>query len=83
MKNFSNLLATEQHLDVVINGVKRVAGLHEPLTFNQDDVVTVDGIDVLPQYQHLVIDGVLHIDQPFYCWYHTVSGQGWLLRPCV
>jgi len=82
MKNFSDLLATELHLDVVINGVNRVAGLSESLIFDQDDVVTVDGIGVLPEYQHMAVDGVLHIDQPFYCWYHTVSGQGWLLRPC-
>jgi hypothetical protein len=83
MKNFLDLLATEQQLDVVINGCKSVAGLHDHQAFRQHDVVTIDGIDVLPQYQHLAIDGVLHIDQPFYCWYHTVSGQGWLLEPRV
>ena len=82
MKNFSDLLATELHLDVVINGLPGVAGLHDPLTFDQDDVVTVDGIEVLPRYQHMAVAGVLHIDQPFYRWHHTVSGQGWLLRPC-
>ena len=82
MKNFLDLLATEQHLDVVINGHASRAELHAPLTFEQHDVVTVDGIEVLPRYQHMAKNGVLHIDQPFYCWYHTVSGQGWLLQPC-
>ena len=82
MKNFSDLLATEQHLDVVVNGTPGVAGLHDNLTFDQNDTVTVDGIDVLPRYRNISVNGVLHIDQPFYCWYHTVSGQGWLLRPC-
>jgi hypothetical protein len=83
MKNFLDLLATELHLDVVINGRKSVAGLHDHLTFLQDDVVTIDGIDILPWYRNMATEGVLQIDQPFYCWYHTVSGQGWLLRPQV
>jgi len=83
MKNFSELLATELHLDVVINGHTSVAGLHDHLTFGQDDVVTVDGIDVLPRYRHMAVADVLHIHQPFYCWYHTVSGQGWLLEPQI
>lgn len=83
MKNFLDLLATEQHLDVVINGSTSVAGLHDHLTFGQYDVVTVDGIDVLPWYQHMAVNGVLQISEPFYCWYHRVSGQGWLLEPQV
>jgi hypothetical protein len=83
MKNFSDLLATEQHLDVVINGTPSVGGLHDPLTFDQNDMVTVDGIDILPRYRHMAVAGVLHIDQAFYCWYHTVSGQGWLLTPQI
>ena len=81
MKNFLDLLATKQHLDVVINGSTSVAGLHDHLTFSQHDVVTVDGIEVLPRYQYMASNGVLQIAQPFYCWYHTVSGQGWLLEP--
>jgi len=83
MKNFLDLLATEQHLDVVINGCPSMAGLRDHLIFGQGDTVTVDGIEILPRYQCLAIEGVLQIDQPFYCWYHTVSGQGWLLEPCV
>jgi hypothetical protein len=83
MKNFSDLLATEQHLDVVINGSLSVVGLRDPLTFDQNDTVTVDGIDILPRYRHMAVAGVLQISQPFYCWYHTVSGQGWLLTPQI
>jgi len=83
MKNFLDLLATEQHLDVVINGVASLAGLHDHLTFDQDDVVTVDGIEVLPRYRYLSVDNALQISEPFYCWYHRVSGQGWLLQPQI
>ena len=83
MKNFSDLLATELHLDVVINGHASVAGLRDHLTFDQNDTVTVDGIDVLPRYRHMAVAGVLQINQAFYCWYHTVSGQGWLLEPQI
>ena len=46
-------------------------------------LVTIDGIDILPWYRNMATEGVLQSDQPFYCWYHTVSGQGWLLRPQV
>jgi hypothetical protein len=83
MKNFSDLLATELHLDVVINSSLGVVGLRDPLTFDQNDTVTVDGIDILPRYRHMAVDGVLQISQPFYCWYHAVSGQGWLLTPQI
>jgi hypothetical protein len=81
MNNFSELLATDLCLNLVINGQKSTAGLHDELTFDHGDSVTVDGIEILPKYQHLVIGQTLKISQPFYCWYHTVSGQGWLLLP--
>ena len=81
MKNFSDLLATEFKLQVVVNGNCTTAGLLEPLSFRADAVVTVDGIEVLPKFWHLTQDGMLTIDEPFYCWYHRVSGQGWLLTP--
>lgn len=52
---------------------------------------TVNDLEVLPKYQHYAdprtnyIDklGVwrLRIPHPFYTWYHTVTGQGWLLNP--
>ena len=83
MKNFSDLLATDFKLHVVVNGNQHESGLHTPLSFNADDLVSVDGIEVLPRYQYMTTKGVLQINQPFYCWYHTVSGQGWLLEPCV
>jgi len=81
MKNFLDLLATELTLNVCINGQSRAAGLHDCLTFDAIDSVAVDGIEILPRYSYLGTDGKLVIDQPFYRWYHQVSGQGWLLTP--
>ena len=51
------------------------------LEFSANDNVTVDGIEILPKYQNLAVDGKLTILEPFYRWYHRVSGQGWLLTP--
>lgn len=81
MNNFSDLLATEFNLDVNVNGVTQHRPLREAMTFNTGDCVTVDGIEVLPRYAHLALDNQLHIDRPFYQWLHSVSGQGWLLKP--
>jgi len=81
MKNFSELLATELKLTVTVNGSTRLAKLGEPLKFDMDDTVTVDKIEILPKYRHLAAEGVLCISEPFYRWYHRVSGQGWLLFP--
>jgi hypothetical protein len=81
MKNFSELLATELTLDVVVNGTVTMVNLHDHMIFDADDTVTVDGIEVLPQYCYLANDGKLTISEPFYNWYHTISGQGWLLTP--
>ena len=81
MKNFSELLATELKLNVVVNGVATTANLHDRMIFNADDIVAVDTIEVLPQYRYLVTDGQLTINEPFYNWYHRISGQGWLLTP--
>ena len=81
MKNFSELLATDLKLNVVVNRKATDANLHDSLIFNADDTVTVDGVEVLPKYQHLANNGVLTISEPFYRWYHRVSGQGWLLTP--
>ena len=81
MKNFLDLLATEFTLDVCTNGQSRTIGLHDCLTVDTTDTVTVDGIEILPKYSYLAMNGKLVIDQPFYCWYHQVSAQGWLLTP--
>lgn len=53
--------------------------------------LTINGLEVLPVYQQLASSHNNYIDQlglwsfnipsPFYNWYHTVSGQGWLLTP--
>ena len=81
MKNFSELLATKLELCVDINGEVSSAGLLDPLTFNADSTVLVDGIEILPRYRYLSCNSVLTIPEPFYCWYHRISGQGWLLEP--
>ncbi len=49
---------------------------------------TVNGLEVLPLYQHLARPGRVWLDQegvwdlnipkPFYTWYHEISGQGWV-----
>jgi hypothetical protein len=48
----------------------------------------VNGLEVLPKYQHLASKPTNYIDQlgiwtfkippPFYVWYHLTSGQGWI-----
>lgn len=81
MKNFLDLQATELTLTVIIDGHTVQHGLLEPLTFDSDQTVSVDGIEVLPRYQYLALDQKLTINEPFYRWFHRVSGQGWLLTP--
>ena len=81
MKNFLDLLATEYSLSVVVNGHAYTAGLLDILTFNETDTVEIDGLAVLPHYRHLCKDSKLCLGEPFYRWYHRVSGQGWLLTP--
>lgn len=81
MKNFSELLATELHLDVTVNDNLLSYGLHDSLVFDAADTVTIDGLEILPKYKYLAENSVLTIHEPFYCWYHRVSGQGWLLVP--
>lgn len=51
-------------------------------------LLSVNGIEVLPKYQHLSTPPTAWLDrngtwefamlQPFYPWYHEISGQGWL-----
>lgn len=53
--------------------------------------LSINGLEVLPKYQHLSSNSKSYIDQlglwefnipgPFYMWYHKISGQGWLLNP--
>lgn len=81
MKNYLDQLATELYLSVVVDGQPNYVWLHEHLTFSSDATVTIDGIEILPKYRSLAVDGTLTIDEPFYCWYHRISGQGWLLIP--
>jgi hypothetical protein len=81
MKNFSELLATDLKLDIVVNDTVMSAGLHEVLIFDTNDTVVIDNIEILPKYQYLADNGKLTISEPFYCWYHRLSEQGWLLTP--
>lgn len=47
----------------------------------------INGVEVLPKYQHRASPSTAYIDfigewslvieQPFYVWYHVVTGQGW------
>jgi hypothetical protein len=81
MKNFLELLATDLKLNVVVNGKAIDANLHDPLIFNAHDTVTVDDVEVLPRFHYLANNGTLTISEPFYNWYHRISGHGWLLTP--
>jgi hypothetical protein len=48
----------------------------------------VNGLEVLPKYQHYASkstnyidfygDWTLEIPSPFYIWYHQITGQGWI-----
>lgn len=48
--------------------------------------ITINGNEVLPVYQHLAQPPTawitnswsLVIPQPFYPWYHAITGQGWI-----
>ena len=50
--------------------------------------LTINGYNVIPKYQHHSSSGNGYhdfigkweytIDQPFYVWYHKISGQGWI-----
>lgn len=81
MKNFLNLLATEQHLAVSLNNTTYSVGWSMPLEFDASATVIVDGEEILPKYRHLAVNGKLTIPEPFYRWYHRVLGHGWLLTP--
>jgi glutaredoxin 2 len=81
MKNFSDLLATDQHLAVCVNNTVQSVGWSILMEFDANDCVTVDDVEILPKYRHLAVNGRLTIPEPFYRWYHRVSGQGWLLTP--
>lgn len=81
MKNFSELLDTKLALEITVNGQLVKAGLTDLLKFQSDDIVSIDGIEVLPKYRYLAINNVLEFNEPFYHWLHRVTGQGWLLKP--
>lgn len=51
-------------------------------------LLSINGTEVLPKYQHLARPQTAWIDQtgvwefttgsPFYTWFHEISGQGWV-----
>ncbi len=88
MKNFSELLATELLIDIetAVDGKthRRTVPLLEIIKLEIPGNLTklaIDGFDAMPYTQ--CQDGIYYfeIDQPFYQWRHTVTGQGWLLKP--
>lgn len=81
MKTFLELLDTDLVLNIEINGTSSSVDILSELEFNANDTVLVDGIEILPRYQYLAQDNALKINEPFYTWYHQISGQGWLLKP--
>ena len=81
MKNYLDQLATELYLRVVVDGKPHYAGLNDALSFDVDQNVVIEDIEVLPRFYYLADNGVLAIDEPFYIWHHRVSHQGWLLTP--
>jgi len=81
MNNYLDLLATKPMLKISVNGCVTEHDLQQPLIFDINDTVTVDDIEILPYYRHMFSGKYLEINEPFYCWYHAISGQGWLLNP--
>jgi hypothetical protein len=81
MNTFLDLLDTKAQLTIIADGVETSAGLHDNLSLVAHKPTSINGIEILPKYDYLAVDGVLDIPGPFYTWYHSVSGQGWLLVP--
>lgn len=81
MKNYLDQLAIELYLRVEVNGQPRYTGLHDHHEFDAASTVIVDDIEILPKYGYLAVDNKLKISEPFYCWLHRVTDQGWLLEP--
>lgn len=48
--------------------------------------ITVNGLEIMPLYQHLANPKTswitnhwsLAVNEPFYPWYHQITGQGWI-----
>ena len=81
MKNYLNQLVTNLYLRVTVDNRNYFAPLHENFQFSVDQTVIIDNIEILPKYQNLAVNRILEINEPFYAWYHKISGQGWLLVP--
>ena len=88
MKNFSELLDTDFVIEIqtVVDGVivKNTVPLLKPIKLEILGSLTsikIDSFDVMPYVWHQNSIWYFEIDQPFYQWRHTITGQGWLLKP--
>lgn len=63
---------------LTIEGLEIVPGWTHLATYQNDH-------DCQEPTAYLGFNGTwrLQVDQPFYQWCHTVTGQGWLLTPCT
>lgn len=88
MKNFSELLDTDFAIEIqtVVDGVivKNTVPLLKPIKLEIPGSLTsikIDSFDVMPYVWHQNSIWYFEIYQPFYQWRHTITGQGWLLKP--
>lgn len=81
MNNFSDLLATNSQLTVIVDGQTTYYDLFDTIVLDSNKSATINGYEILPKYHYLAQDNLLTIPGPFYSWLHEHSGQGWLLIP--
>lgn len=77
-------------LDILehINLVSHIISFTEGSSGVEIVSLTANGYEALPKYQHLSSHGTIYhdwvgemrldINEPFYRWYHTATGQGWI-----
>lgn len=81
MNNFSELLATDQYLEIRVNNEIIKHPLLDPVRVEIDggyELATIDGFEI-KEWMGEVRDGVwvFRCDN-FYQWKHQITGQGWL-----
>lgn len=81
MKTFSELLATDFHLEIVIDGEKSIQPLLDPVDITiigGYKTVIIDDFEI-KDWMGEIIDGgwKFHCDN-FYQWKHKITNQGWL-----
>jgi hypothetical protein len=90
---FSDSIATQVHIFSPIDFKIFLTEFTEGTSGVEVVKFTINELEILPLYQHLAdpptdyIDSIgqwaMHIPGPFFPWYHTVSGQGWLITPSI